>query len=272
MEEAWGLSNAAQEQCRFKASYPNGNGRDARGDTDVRWPTRHVRVVLTSCSDVTSLRTFEKMGSVFGSSRAPEGDEMGSPAVGSPKAAGSSVAPAAKASPKTAPKASKTDATLATATPGTGRARREAKRQQLEADAEHDADVANYGVSLEVLPDGKTRAVYAHRQSRPGDVDAWIGLHEVLSAQEAKEADDIRYEVGGRTLSARYRFKGIRSTKLEGDITFPLSAEKLSDGEYVLALHHNGGATGDENLFLAVSESFTVSDGKLARDRKRQKK
>jgi hypothetical protein len=100
-------------------------------------------------------------------------------------------------------------------------------------------------------------------------------LHEVLS-QEAGAAgagdDDLHYAVDGRALSGRYRFKGIRSTKLEGDVAFPLSADKLTDGEYVLALHNNGGATGDENLFLAVSESFEIYDGKLSSSHKRQKK
>lgn len=139
-------------------------------------------------------------------------------------------------------------------TPGTtGRARREAKRQS-EA-----LDPSDFRVSMR-MDGAKTIVAWKHGSCRPGDVDAWIGLHEV---QNEEDDEEMRHKVGSLELSTRIRFKAIRSTKLEAELVFPLNEERLDDGEYVLALHNMGGVVGDENLFLAITDVFSVRKGKV---------
>lgn len=138
-------------------------------------------------------------------------------------------------------------------TPSSGRARREAKRSGLEADP------SQFSISF-VVDGNKLHVAWSHRSCRPGDVDAWIGLHEVL---DATAEDEVRHAVGDMELSWRLQSKSIRSTKLNGESMLPVAKDKLDDGEYVLALHNSGGVTGEENLFLAVSNSFRVKKGKI---------
>lgn len=167
------------------------------------------------------------------------------------------IAAPAKAGPSKPPSSAtpkKAAATASAATPGTGRARREAKRQQ---EAEADVNSSNYSIALHQEA-GKVFAAWSHRSCRPGDVDAWVGLHEVLDHKSSSaDEDEIRYTVGKLELSGRRRYKSIRSNKLDGVTTFPLS----EDGTFVLGLHNAAGTVGDENLFLAVSNTFSVRKG-----------
>jgi hypothetical protein len=165
--------------------------------------------------------------------------------------------------PQESPKQAVTPKASKSGTPGTGRARREAKRQQEES-----SDPSDFSLAYK-QSEGKVLAMWTHRACRPGDVDAWVGLHEILapkgrgSDQEDDDEDEQRHIVGSLEVSGRLRFKDIRSTKLDGELVFPLNARKLEDGDYVLALHNSGGAIGEGNLFLAVSEPFGVKDGMI---------
>lgn len=150
----------------------------------------------------------------------------------------------------------------ASVTPGTGRARREAKRTQ---DAMAECDPKDFSLAFRQDDDaGKVTVAWTHRSCRPGDVDAWVGLHEVLAPArpaDDEEEEEVRHAVGTHAVSGRRRYKGIRSNKLEGEMAFPLVS--LEDGEYILALHNARGTIGDENLFLAVSEVFTVRNNQI---------
>lgn len=107
----------------------------------------------------------------------------------------------------------------------------------------------------------KTVAVWSHTACRPGDVDAWIGLHAILGDDHE---DEVTHNVGSLVVSGRLLYKAVRARKLEGETSFPINPERLEDGQYILALHNaGGGRVGDENLFLSTSDPFTVKGTKL---------